>query len=358
MEYDILGKTGVRVSRLGFGCMRYHKDEDEAIKAINKAIDLGINYFETSIGYGEEKSEIILGKAIKGRRDKIYISTKSDPGVTKTADGMRKALETSLKKLSVDKVDFYQMWGVNTPEKFKLTIKKGGPLEGAKKAKEEGLIDHIGVTTHDEPENIINMLKTGEFESVTIIYNLLQRKNEPVIRFCNENNIGVVVMRPLAGGVLSSPSIKMKFLSESETSPVVNPLRFVLSNLGVHCAISGMEKVKEVEENAKIVDLPKLKSEEIKSMIQAYDEVAKRLGEKFCGLCLYCVPCPEKIWIPDAMVAFDAYQLGFVEKARQMYENLASSLENCTKCEKCVEKCPESLPIPDRIEKLKTYFKR
>lgn len=358
MQYNMLGRAEVEVSRLGFGCMRYHEDEEEAIRAVNRAIDLGVNYFETSIGYGEGQSEIILGRAVKERRDDIYISTKSDPGRTKTADGMRKALEKSLKKLNMEKVDFYQMWGVNTPEKFKIAIKKGGPLEGAKKAREEGLIDHIGITTHDEPENIINMLKTGQFESVTLIYNLLQRKNESVIKFCSENNIGVVVMRPLAGGILASPSIKMKFLGGGgEYSPATNGLRFVLSNAGVHCAISGMERTQEVEENAKAADLPKLTSEEIKSMVHAYDEVARKLGEKFCGLCMYCVPCPEKIWIPDAMKAYDAYQLGFMEQAKKMYNELASSLENCTRCEECVEKCPESLPIPDRIEELKEVFK-
>jgi len=358
MEYVRLGKTGVRVSRLGFGCMRYHQDEEEAIRAVNRAIDLGINYFETAIGYGAGRSEIILGKAIKGRRNQVYISTKSNPNDTKTASGMRQALDKSLKKLEEERVDFYQMWGVNSPEALQITLAKGGPLEGAKKAREEGLIGHIGITTHDRPENIIRAIETGEFESVTIIYNLLHRQNEPVLEAAAKHDVGVVIMRPLGGGVFTVFSDKLRFWEKiGESSPTIAALRYLFSNPLVHCVISGMEKTIEVEQNVKVLDLPRLTPEERRLLENACEEYVQKLGEKICGLCMYCVPCPQDIWIPEAMIAWNAYRLGFMDEARQICDKMRSDFEKCTECEECISKCPDSLPIPGRIKELLEVFK-
>jgi len=139
MQYRGLGKTGVKVSALGFGAMRLPQiningntrvDEEKSIEMIHRAFELGVNYIDTAPGYCNGESEVVVGKALKGWRDKIYLSTKN-PIENASGDDWRKRLENSLKKLDTDYIDFYHMWGINW-ETYETKIDvKGGPLEAA-----------------------------------------------------------------------------------------------------------------------------------------------------------------------------------------------------------------------------------
>lgn len=170
MEYRILGKSGLKVSVISFGGMRLPGVDDEtAFKAINRSLDLGVNFFETAPGYGD--SERKIGLSLGKRRKDIFLSTKT--GYC-TADECRKKIDDQLKRLQTDYFDFYQMWYVNSQEDFEKVIAKGGPLEGAKTAMKEGIIKHIGITTHAPNAAVQSMINSGLFEGITLYHNLFK----------------------------------------------------------------------------------------------------------------------------------------------------------------------------------------
>ena len=183
MRYRELGKTGERVSALSLGCMRF-PDEEAAVKIVAKAVELGINYFETSIGYVGGNSEHWLGKGLGQNREKVMVSSKSSPivdGEGVSADGVRRTIEKSLEKLGADHVDFYHGWSVSRPKQYKACVRKGGWFDGVYKAKEEGLIKHIGITTHASPELAMEILNDGRWEVITVQYSLILRGYRDVI---------------------------------------------------------------------------------------------------------------------------------------------------------------------------------
>ena len=201
MQYRVLGRTGLKVSALGFGGMRFkivdgHVDEDVTIAALRRAMDLGVNYFDSAVGYCESESEAVMGKALKGRRADVIISTKYptwDP-YTKKADDCRRMLEQSLTRFGVDLIDIYHMHSVNW-ESAQAVLAPGGAMEGARKAKEEGLIRHLAFSFHDDAKRMIDIIDAApDFEVVTCQYNLLDRGNEESIAYAHEKGVGVVVM--------------------------------------------------------------------------------------------------------------------------------------------------------------------
>jgi predicted aldo/keto reductase-like oxidoreductase len=170
MIYRKFGKAGVYVSILGFGAMRLPTkevngkkefDEDLSIEIIRKSYELGINYFDTAYGYCDGKSEIILGKAIKGFREKIYISTKSPVWNIEKRDDYRRILEEQLKKLDIDYIDFYHFHSLNW-QNFNEKVLKLNLVEEAIRAKEEKLIKHISFSFHDKPENMLKIVENCE----------------------------------------------------------------------------------------------------------------------------------------------------------------------------------------------------
>ncbi len=246
MQYREFGKTGIKISALGFGAMRLPQkqvngkdvfDVEESIKIIHRAFELGVNYIDTAPYYCDGESEVIVGKALKGWRDKVYLSTKNpiedDSGVN-----YRGRLESSLKKLDVDYIDFYHMWGINWQTYEEKIIAPDGPLQAALKAKEEGLIKHLSFSFHDIPENMIKLIDTGHFETVLCQYNILDRKNEEAIAHAKAKGLGVVIMGPVGGGRLGAPSqVIQNLLPGKSTSSAELALRFVISNPNVTCAL-------------------------------------------------------------------------------------------------------------------------
>lgn len=367
MQYRVLGKTGAKISALGFGAMRLPQtnvdgktiyDYEESIRIIHRAFELGVNYIDTAPGYCNRESEIIVGKAIKGWRDKIYLSTKNpiedDSGVH-----YRERLENSLKKLDTDYIDFYYMWGIDW-ETFENKINvKNGPLEQAIKAKNEGLIKHISFSFHDKPENMIKIIDTGYFESVLCQYNMLDRSNEDAIAYAHEKGLGVVVMGPVGGGRLGAPSdVIKKLIPGGAKSSAELALRFVISNPNVTCALSGMGSVSMVEENTQVASNDqKLGDEEIIA-INAAMEQNKKLSELYCTGCNYCMPCPQEVSIPLNFQLMNYHRIyGLTEYAREEYNNIGKfewmkgkKAEECIECGICEQKCPQKIEIRKQLK--------
>jgi len=350
---------------IGFGAMRMHgRDVKPWAEIVAQATEAGFNYFETSQKYCNSTSETKVGEGLKDYRGRVYISTKCAARDVPTADGAREAIDESLRKLGTGYVDFYQLWDCKLNEFETIAAKKGGTLEGIRRAMRDGLVRHLGITTHDTPENMIRLLETGEFEAVTVQYNLVNRTAEPVMEWAADHGLGVVVMGPLHGGILAAKSPFLDGLVKmgAGETPAEVAFRFVLSNPNVTCAISGMAKASDVEEDKRIAErMRPLTAVEREALDEGMREFAAGAG-KVCTLCEYCMPCPQDIWIPGIMTLSSAARLlGLEDEARRQYaeyvKNWANGEPPCVQCERCVEKCPQGIDIPAEIKKTHERFK-
>jgi len=368
MQKRPCGKTGLDFTIIGFGAMRIHGGETRPwADLVAAAADAGFNYFDTSHKYCSSTSEVKLGEGLKGRRDKVYISTKSSADDFLTADAVRKVIDESLQKLQVDYLDFYQLWSLPLKDFNEIAIKPGGTLEGIRKAMSEGLIRHLGFTSHDTPENVIALLRTGEFESVTLQYNIINRVNEPVIAEAARLGIGVVVMGPLHGGILGTRSDVFDRLVGGATGAAAEAaMRFVLSNPHVTCAISGMTKMTDVDANKRTAESFRPLS---KKELAAVDEELRRfkaITDALCTGCRYCMPCPQGVGIFVILtLANMARVYGLVEGARREYARFGrewpfadfKDATHCTECGQCLSKCTQKIDIPAELAKAHELLK-
>ncbi len=371
MNYRDFGKTGEKISALGFGCMRFPEyrkeeknfvDQDKVDEMITYAYENGVNYFDTAPGYCNRNSEAALGKAVKGFRDKILISTKCPMDNGMTPDNYRKKLESSLSKLDTDYVDFYHFWGINKGT-FDNIILPGGLLEAAAKAKEEGLIRHISFSFHDRPEVIKYIVDTAEergvkLESMLCQYNLLDRSNEAMIRYVHDKGLGTVAMGPVGGGRLAAPTdLYAKLTGKASIATYELAFKFCLGNPSLNCALSGMQNLDMVQKNVKVAsDDTAFSAKEWEQLGVAMEEI-KKFSELYCTGCKYCQPCPVDINIPRIFEIWTYYNVyGLKDHAKNMMRDYirhgGKTFADCKKCGLCEQKCPQHLAIREHLEKV------
>ncbi len=361
MEYREFGKTGLKISQLGFGCMRlpeYEKDgkwyidEEKAIPMLRHGYELGINYFDTAYFYCHENSQYTVGRAIKPFRDKIMLSTKIPLDMVHETADFRRVLEEQLKRLDTDRIDFYHYHAINK-NSFDNVVLKFGLMDEARKAIDEGLIGHISFSFHDNPDNMKYIIDRGEiFSSVLMQYNLLDRSNEKALANAHASGLGTVIMGPVAGGRLSAQSELYKKLlgRESSATPEL-ALRFVLGNPDVSCALSGMTNYDMVDENAAASDIP-MTAEDFERAKLMMEEI-KKFSDLYCTGCSYCMPCAKGINIPELFNAWTAYNVyDLKEYGKHKYGRLEVKADACVKCGKCAKKCPQHIDIPGKIEEI------
>ncbi len=363
MQYRQYADTDIMLSALGFGAMRLPGDDDFAIECMRHALELGVNFIDTAPGYrgGSDReagsSERLVGRAIKAvPRGQVYISTKNATGAP-SPQGWREGLETSLRNLDTDYIDFYQLIHGMTWETYETRFRPNA-WEEALRVRDEGLVRHFSFSSHDTPENIIKLLETGIFESCIIQYNLLDRKNEPVIDYAREHKISVLVMGPVGGGRLGMRSERLESVLSGTASTPELALRFVLANPGVTCALSGMNTIEMIDENVATVSREELLSGEEKAAIADALEENRRLADLYCTGCNYCMPCPQNVGIPQIFAAMNLHRVwGLTETAKAHYARLGPDSRSgllqadaCVECGQCEDKCPQNIPI---IEQLK-----
>lgn len=370
MIYNKFGNTGIKISALGFGSMRLpmvqdndnnnHVDMDSAVEMMCHGFDLGINYIDSAYGYCASESEIAVGKALKGYRDKVYLSTKLPlGGITSTAD-FNRLLEEQLTKLNVDYIDFYHFHGVSN-DRLENVILKYKLIDEALKAKSAGLIRHLSFSFHDKPEIMNKIIDLGVFSSVLCQYNLLDRGNEQAIAYAVKQGLGVVAMGPVGGGRLSYPSRFMQGLVKENISTPELALRFVISNPNIHCALSGMGTMQMVDENVKTASVSESLSGDELQRIDATLKQCQSLADIYCTGCGYCMPCPHGVNIPgcfSALILKKVYKLDVAASERYNGLKVDNQAVACVECGACEKQCPQNIPIIQRLKETVGLFKQ
>ena len=377
MQYVTLGKTGARVSVLGFGAMRLPQlddktcDYEKSTPLLRRGLDLGINYIDTAYVYINGTSEIAVGKAIKGYdRSSLHIATKIPVGKKEdaTESVWRAKLEESLRRFDISYIDFILFHGL-TWEAFDGWVSKPTmALAAARKAQSEGLVRHICFSSHDNEDNIVNLIDTGEFELMLVQYNFLDRHNEPAIARAGEKDMGVVIMGPVAGGRLAMPqSVVVDQEGVLEVSTPELALRFVWNNSNCHVALSGMNAMQQIEENVAAANRKVAMTEEENAQILELVEKNQKLADLYCTGCAYCMPCPNGVNIPENFRYMNWYRVWGMEKeAKQAYANLSEKgawgpwagrieglkAQDCIQCGECEPKCPQNIPIIDQLQQV------
>jgi predicted aldo/keto reductase-like oxidoreductase len=369
VNYREFGKTGEKISALGFGCMRLPEYEEGGKHFIHQekvdemlayAFENGVNYFDTAPHYCNHNSEAAVGHAVKGFRDKILISTKCPMDDDLTQDKYRSLLERSLTRLDTDHIDFYHFWGIGRKQ-FENLILKNNLLEAAAKAKEEGLIRHISFSFHDDPSVIRQIVDTSEkegvkMESILCQYNLLDRSNEEMIQYVHEKGLGTIAMGPVGGGRLSAPTdLYNKLTGKPAIATYELAFKFCLGNPNLNCALSGMQDLDMVRKNVKIAsDNTAFSEEEWQQLGMAVEEI-KKFSELYCTGCKYCQPCPMEINIPKLFEMYTYYNVyGLKDHAKHMMQeyikNDGKTFKHCIDCGACETKCPQHLAIRKNLE--------
>ena len=333
MEYRVLGKTGLKISRMGFGGIPIQKIDAEGTKALMRKLrDAGINYIDTARGY--TVSEGYLGEALEGIRQDFILATKS---MSRDKASMAKDIDISLNNLRTDYIDLYQVHNP-TLAQLEQVAAPGGALEALLEAKEAGKIGHIGVTAHglDIFERALEM---DWVETIMFPYNIVETHGEKLIAKCKEKNIGFIDMKPLAGGAIEDATLA---------------LRFVCANDNVTVTIPGMAELKEVDQNiAACADTAPLTNEE-KAVI---NQVRSALGTNFCRRCNYCQPCAAGINISGVFL-FEGYlsRYGLADWAKGRYATLPVKASACIGCGACEDRCPYNLPIRKMLKNVADKF--
>jgi predicted aldo/keto reductase-like oxidoreductase len=311
---------------------------------LNKALDGGINFVDTADCYGDSEEKI--GISLRGRRKEFYLSTKIDE---RDRIGVQNKLERCLHRLRTHWIDLVLFHDVRGSE-YDRIFDSGG-LEALERAREEGKIREIGISIHHSLAMMRNVIESGAFSALMVAYSAFDedRLEADLLPMAHKMKVGLIAMKPLAGGVLAEHALlpgNNQFTHGESVAQV--SLHYVLSNPHITCAIPGMREIRELNENLQVGRQPrKLTREEIKGLMRWVGEA----GKGFCRNCGYCLPCPEGIPIPD-IFRFEGYYERYELKqwAKDQYRSLAVKADACSGCEQCVELCPYGVSIPERLK--------
>ena len=369
MEYRRFGKTEENISVITLGGMRFKDGWNpprtylpsdsvrNCIEITRQALALGINHIETAHGY--MKSENLYGLALKELgtpRESFKMMTKGAP---MTGEETRALVEEQLDSLNLDYLDFYGWHGINNEERLKAAVKSGGPVEVLHRLREEGLIRHVGFSTHGSLEIILQALNTNLFSFVNLHYYYFFQRNILALQLARKKDIGVFIISPNEkGGLLWKPSKKVEETCHPLTAIEFNG-RFCLSHPEITTLSMGIHEPEHFAQNLSILNEQDFSSPGMLD-IQAKMDISLSKISSLCTLCGECLPCPEEINIPEVLRfhnLLEAYNMkDYGEFRYNMFEgeghwfpgNFASK---CTECGDCLPRCPEKLEIPKLLKK-------
>jgi uncharacterized protein len=335
MRYVMLGRTGLEISELGFGGIPIIRlDMDTAIQVLRCAYEKGITFYDTANAYRDSEDKI--GRAFEGMRGKIIIATKT---MQRNAIGATKHIENSLRMLRTDYIDLYQLHQIAQEKDWQAVTASDGALEAVVKAREEGKIRSIGVTSHSLPM-AVKLVKTGIFSTIQFPFNFIEdaAKND-LFHVAQEFGMGIISMKPFAGGMIDNAEIAIKYLRQY---PDAVP-------------IPGYDSVDSVDQVTSYYQIPNVITDSDRKLLEKY---RRDLGKQFCRRCEYCQPCPNGVMITMAM----GYKLVASRMSPSVSVNFSriamESVKLCSDCEICIERCPYELPIPEMMKANYTLYEQ
>ncbi len=352
MLYRKYGGTGLDVSVISAGGMRFDKPEeiDRNAEVLLHAYRKGVNYFDTAPGYCNDKSEDIVGAAVRQMKPgTFYVSTKSSASDPKV---LREHLERSLKRLGVQRIDFFHIWCVLSMDGWRA---RAAAVKAAQKARDEGLIRHLVISSHLPGGELAQVLEEGHFAGVTLGYSAI---NFPyriqAVEAAKRLNLGVVAMNPLGGGLIPQCAQRFDFLRGPGDADVVQAaLRFALSTPGLTSALVGFTTKEHVDQAVAAVENftpypPDHFARLQKQILGAFDEL--------CTGCGYCLPCPEGLPIPKLMDSYNMKVLrpddagAIPNRLRWHWDLKPEAATACSLCGQCEDRCTQHLPIRERMK--------
>ena len=335
MVFRELGKTGLKIVPIGFGGIPIQRlNQDLVNEIVNQMIVEGVNFIDTARAY--TTSEQMIGNALEGgKREQFILATKS---MSREYESMKRDIEMSLVQLKTDYIDLYQCHLVKDLEQYQLIMSENGAYRALLEAKAEGKIGHIGLTAHSA-DFLKQVIHEMPFETLQFPYNLVEKQGEPVFEIAHQRGIGVIVMKPIAGGAIQNGALSLKF---------------ILQNPNVTVAIPGMDEVEQVTKNMAVLsDYDQFSESESTELA----EIVAALGDAFCRRCGYCLPCPQGIDIPSQFL-IEGYltRYNLADWAIVRYNSLAVKADACVSCGICETKCPYNLPIRKMLRNVLTQF--
>ncbi|MBG0786892.1 MAG: aldo/keto reductase [Anaerolineaceae bacterium] len=373
MEYRKFGSLDWEVSALGFGAMRFPVldndsgkiNEPVAMEMVRRAIDSGVNYIDTAYPYHQEQSEPFVGKVLKdGYRDKVKLATKMPSWHVKEAADFDRLLEEQLRRLDVDRIDFYLLHALNAGNW--ANYKKLDVFSWAEKKMAEGLFDHLCFSFHDDYpvfEEIVNGY--DNWTMAQIQYNYMDTNYQAGtkgLKLAADKGLAVVIMEPLRGGRLAKnpapPKVEEAWAkSEHDWSPAAWALQWVWNQPEVSTVLSGMSTMQQVEENLDTADqsgIGQLTAQDL-ALVEEAKEAYESLAPIPCTQCEYCLPCPNGVSIPKIFAIYnEAIMYDEYRGSRWAYMNQITAearADNCIECGECEAVCPQNIEIIDWLAK-------
>ena len=378
MHLRMMGKTGIKVSALGYGCMRFPllpgKEDDaknvdipEAVRLLRHAVDNGVNYIDTAYHYHGSMSETIVGKALQdGYREKVYLATKSPVYALEKEEDFFRILDEQLDRLQTDAIDFYLLHTLNR-DLWNNRVLPFGLLDKMQQAKAAGKIRHIGFSFHDDVQmfrEIVDATDLWEFCQIQINYlDVATQAGLEGLRYAARKGLGVIAMEPLRGGLLANvPNTAKKVFEDSgeKRSPVDWALSFLWNMPEISLLLSGMSSFDQLNENLALAAKASvgMLSAEQKKVIGRVQEVMTKDSVVPCTGCGYCSECPKQIAIPRIFSAYKKYQTyGDLEGAKNAYAEVLEKFSpvcgsECIGCKTCETICPQQIAISEWMPKI------
>jgi len=327
MEFIRFGRTGLRVSRTGFGAIPIQRVSfEEAGAVLRRAFDAGVNFFDTARGYTDSEEKI--GQALGGVRDKIVLATKS--GAADKA-GLFEHLETSLRNLRTDHVDILQL---HNPTELPDPNDANSTYAGLLEARRQGKVRFLGMTSH-RLGNAIRAAESGLYDTVQFPLCAISTPEDlGLIDVCRQRGVGLIAMKALSGGLLSSARAAFAFLRQYEN---VVP-------------VWGVERMDQMDEILALEAAPPVLDATLRAAIEKDRE---ELAGNFCRACGYCLPCPADIPIPfAARMGLILRRMPAAQFLTPEWQEKMRRIRNCEQCRQCAGRCPYHLDTPALLRRM------
>ncbi len=383
MQYTTFGNTGIKVSTLGFGCMRFpflNQDPSQidivkATEMIHYAINNGVNYIDTAYPYhGNDfskggQSEPFLAQALKnGYREKVYIATKLPSWLIESRENMDEFLNQQLNRLETEYIDFYLLHALS--KKTWDNLVKNNVFDFIDKALESGKIKHIGFSFHDKLDTFKEIVDAYNWDFCQIQYNYFDTQfqaGEEGLKYAANKGLGVVIMEPLRGGSLVNKLPKESLQIFNDVAPQRSNVEWALNWLWkqpeVSVVLSGMSNLDQVQENIKLANDSSgnfWTNKDDKAVVKAVT-IVKDKQKVNCTTCGYCTPCPVGVNIPACFSLMNDHYVFNDPVAQMRYNNFigdAGKASNCVQCGECEEKCPQQIEIREKLDLVVDLFEK